>query len=165
MSNGSLIPVGNQAPLAPRQNEDKAKRTRESYKAGASSDFYGGIGWMIGLLITLFASTPILLYIAANASRSTRDQILAVGIAIAWWFNPLALGALGYIFSNVRLWRFWTVFAILVWAVVNALSSLSIASEPIRGRVVVGLVIFFYVLFGLWILYIQLRVFLWAAGG
>lgn len=165
MSNGSLVPAGNQAPLVPFKSEDKAKRTREAYKAGASSDFYGGIGWMIGLFITLFASTPILLYLAANASRSNREQILLVGLAIAWWFNPLALGALGYIFSNARGWRWWTIFALLVWAVINALVSLSIASEPIRADVVSGLLILLYVLVGLWILYIQLRVFLWAAGG
>jgi cell division protease FtsH len=147
------------------KSEDKAKRTRESYKAGAASDFYGGIGWMIGLLITLFIATPILLYLSANASRSTREQILLVGIAIAWWFNPLALGALGYIFSNARAWRFWTILALVVWGVVNALVSLSIASVTARANVTAGLIIFFWVLFGLWILYIQLRVFLWAAGG
>ena len=165
MSNGSLVPAGNQAPLAPLKSDDKAKRTRDSYKARASSDFYGGIGWMIGLFITLFVSTPVLLYLAANASRSTREQILLVGIAIAWWFNPLSLGALGYIFSNARAWRFWTVLALVVWAVVNTLVSLSIASDPIRAQVVSGLLILLYILVGLWILYIQLRVFLWAAGG
>jgi len=165
MSNGSLVPAGNQAPLAPVQSGDKARRTRESYKAGAASDFYGGIGWMIGLLITLFISTPILFYLSGNASRSTREQILLVGLAIAWWFNPLALGALGYIFSNARAWRFWTILALVVWAVINALVSLSIVSAPIRANVVSGLLILLYVLVGLWILYIQLRVFLWAAGG
>ena len=83
MSNGSLVPQGNQSPLAPIRATDRAQRTREAYNAKASSDFYGAVGWLVGFLITLFASAPILLYLAANASRSTRDQILAFGIAVA----------------------------------------------------------------------------------
>ncbi len=165
MSNGSLVPQGNQGPLAPIRGGDQARRTREAYNAKASSDFYGAVGWMIGFFITLFASTPILLYLATNASRSTRDQILAIGFAIAWWFNPLSLGALGYIFSNIRAWRFWTILALVLWGVVNLLVSFSIASESARSQVVSGLIIFGYILLGLLFLYVQLRVFIWAAAG
>ena len=165
MSNGALSPQGSQSPLAKFSGGDQARKTREAYNAKASSDFYGAVGWMVGFLITLFASTPILLYLAANASRSTRDQILAIGIAIAWWFNPLSLGALGYIFSNVRAWRFWTIFALILWGVVNILVSFSIASTTARSQVLSGLLILFYVLLGLFFLYIQLRVFIWAAAG
>jgi cell division protease FtsH len=165
MSNGSLVPQGNQSPLAPIHGGDQARRAREAQNAKASSDFYGATGWLVGFLITLFASTPILLYVAANASRSTRDQILAIGIGVAWWFNPLSLGALGYIFSNVRAWRYGTILGLLLWGFVNVLVSFSIASATARAQVVDGLLIFFYILLGLFFLYIQLRVFIWAAAG
>jgi cell division protease FtsH len=130
-----------------------------------ATDFYGGIGWITGLFLTLFASVPLIWFFVSNASRSTRDESLILGIAIAWWLNPLSLGALFYVLSNLRNWRFWTVLGLLIWGVVNALISFSIASEPIRAMVVAGLFILFYVLLGLFFLYIQLRVFLWAAGG
>jgi cell division protease FtsH len=164
MSNSELSPQGNQSPLA-KMTLDQAKRTREAYNAKASSDFYGAVGWVIGFLITLFATAPILFYVANNASRSTRGEILAIGFAIAWWFNPLSLGAIGYIFSNIRVWRWWTVLGLFVWAFVNVLISFSIASDTARGQVLNGLLIFFYVLLGLLFLYIQLRVFIWAAAG
>ncbi len=131
----------------------------------ASSDLYGGIGWLIGLLITLFVSTPVIWFLTVNASRSAREQILIYGIAIAWWFNPLSLGALGYVLSNVRAWRFWTVAGLFVWAAVNVLVSLAIASEPAKALIVSGLLIVAYILLGLLFLYIQLRVFIWAASG
>ena len=76
MSSSELSPLG-------KNIGDQARKTREAYNAKASSDFYGAVGWMVGFFITLFASTPILWYLATNASRSTRDQILAIGIAIA----------------------------------------------------------------------------------
>src|SRR6185436_16292481 len=165
MSNGALSPQGNQNPLAKFNGGDKGRKTREAYSAKAASDFYGAVGWMIGFFITLFASTPILLYLAANASRSTRDQILSAGFAVAWWLNPLSLGALGYIFSNIRAWRFWTILGLFLWGVVNILVSFSIASTTARAQVLSGLLILFYVLLGLFFLYIQLRVFIWAAAG
>jgi hypothetical protein len=165
MSNSELSPQGHQTPLAKINSGEQARRTREAYNAKTSSDFYGAVGWMVGLLITLFATTPILWYLAANASRSSRDQILAIGIAIAWWFNPLSLGALGYIFSNIRAWRWWTILGVFVWGFVNVLVSFSIASESARGQVLSGLLILFYILLGLFFLYIQLRVFIWAAAG
>jgi len=165
MSNSELIPQGNQNPPVKISGGDQARRTREAYNAKASSDFYGAVGWLVGFFITLFASTPILWYLAVNASRSTRDVILGFGFAIAWWFNPLSLGALGYIFSNVRAWRWWTILGLLLWGLVNVLVSFSIASEPARVRVVDGLFVLFYILLGLYFLYIQLRVFIWAAAG
>ena len=144
---------------------EDAKRKRDAYNARASSDFWGGVGWFVGFLITLIASAPILWFIANNASRTTRAELLAIGFAVAWWLNPLSLGALGYIGSNVRAWRWWTVLAVALWAVVNGLVSFSIASESARAAVVNGLEVFGYVLLGLLFLYIQLRVFLWAASG
>src|ERR1044071_8895576 len=125
MSNSALSPQGNQSPLVKITN-DQAKRTREAYNAKASSDFYGAIGWLVGFLITLFAVAPILFYLAKNASTGTRSVILAIGFAIAWWFNPLSLGAIGYIFSNVRVWRWWTILGLALWALVNVLISFSI---------------------------------------
>src|ERR1043166_3085736 len=165
MLNNGATPQGNSNIMGMLGSSDQAKRKRDAYNATNSSDFYGGVGWVIGFLITLFAAVPILWFFATNASASTRGQILAIGIAIAWWFNPLSLGALGYIASNVRVWRFWTAFALALWALVNVLVSVSIASDTARASVLSGLLILFYVLLGLFILYIQLRVFLWAASG
>jgi cell division protease FtsH len=164
VTNGAT-PQGNSNVMSMLSNSDQAKRKREAYNATSSSDFYGGVGWMIGFLITLFASVPILWFFATNASASTRSQILAIGIAIAWWFNPLSLGALGYIASNARVWRWWIILGLALWVLVNVLVSVSIASDTARALVVSGLLILFYVLVGLFILYIQLRVFLWAASG
>ena len=165
MSNSELSPQGNQNPLAKLPSGDQARRPREAYNAKASSDFYGAVGWMVGFFITLFASTPILWYLATNASRETRAQILGIGFAVAWWLNPLSFGALGYIASNVRAWRWWTILGLLLWGFVNVLVSFSIASEAARISVVNGLFFFGYILLGLLFLYIQLRVFIWAAAG
>src|SRR5260221_427647 len=96
MSNSELSPQGNQNPLAKITGGEQARKTREAYNAKASSDFYGAVGWMIGFLIMLFATGPILFYLARNASLETRGAILAIGFAIAWWFNPLSFGALGF---------------------------------------------------------------------
>ena len=157
-------------PQAPKNeiikaSDEKAKKTRAAYTAKASSDLYGGVGWAIGLFITLFISTPMIWVLTANASRSTREQILALGIAVAWWLNPLSLGALGYIFSNLRSWRFWTILALAVWAFVNVLVSAAIIDETARIVIANGLILTGYLIFALFILYIQLRVFLWAAAG
>jgi len=133
--------------------------------ARASTDFYGAVGWIVGLLITLLISLPVIWFVTANASRADRESVLALGIAIAWWLNPLSLGALGYVFSNVRAWRLWTVLGLLVWAVVNLLVSMSIVSTNARIMTVNGLIIVGYILLGLLFLYIQLRVFIWAAAG
>lgn len=165
MSNTELSPQGNRNLPAKITGGEQARKTREAYNAKASSDFYGAVGWMIGFLITLFATGPILFYLGMNASLKTRGAILAIGFAIAWWFNPLSLGALGYIFSNVRSWRWWTILGLMLWGFINVLISFSIASESARAQVLSGLLIFFYILLGLLFLYIQLRVFIWAAAG
>jgi cell division protease FtsH len=133
--------------------------------AGASTDFYGVIGWLAGLILTLFVSLPLIWFLTNNASRSNREATLALGIAIAWWLNPLSLGALGYVLSNVRAWRVWTVIGLLVWALVNVLVSISIVSTNARIIVLNGLIVVGYILLGLLFLYIQLRVFIWAASG
>src|SRR5262245_60454559 len=147
------------------QDPEKARKFRAAYSAKASSDFYSGIGWVIGLLITLFVSIPVIWFLSVNAPRSTAGDIRLWGIAIAWWLNPLSLGALGYIFSNLRSWRFWTIFAFMVWGFVNILVSAAILDERSRILIANGLIILGYILFGLWILYIQLRVFLLAVAG
>lgn len=157
-------------PQAPKNeimkaSDEKAKKNRAAYQAKASSDFYGGIGWAAGLFITLFISTPIILVLVSNATRSTRDEVLALGIAVAWWLNPLSLGGLGYIFSNLRSWRFWTILGIGVWAFVNVLVSAAIINETARIVIANGLILTGYLIFALFFLYIQLRVFLWAAAG
>src|SRR5262245_13642155 len=105
-----LKPSGDQRPLAKMNIEDESRKKRAAYKARSSSGLYGSVGWITGLLIT-FILSAILVYIVVNVdvSRSALAQILAVGIAIIWWFNPLSLGGLGYIASNARIWRFWTI--------------------------------------------------------
>src|SRR6266498_1238117 len=130
-----------------------------------SGDFYGAVGWLLGLLITLFISTPIIWFLTTNASRSNQAEILALGIAVAWWLNPLSLGGLGYVLSNIRNWRLWTFVGLFLWASVNVLVSLAIVSESARATIVSGLIILFYILLALLFLYIQLRVFIWAASG
>src|SRR5215510_9015848 len=115
-----------------KPTDEKAKRDRAAYTARASSDFYGGVGWVIGLLITLFVSIPVIAFLVSNASRSTRGDVLLLGAAVAWWLNPLSLGALGYIFSNVRAWRFWTILGLFVWVAINLMVSASILNETAR---------------------------------
>src|SRR5258705_5430266 len=163
MSTTELAPQGTDNKLAKLRDEDQAKKTRAAYTARASSDFYGGVGWLVGLFITLVVSVRVIWFLTANASRSTGQQILIYGIAVAWWLNPLSLGALGYIFSNLRSWRLWTAIGLLVWAVVNLLISMSIISTNARIIVVNGLIVVGYILLALLFLYIQLRVFIWAA--
>jgi hypothetical protein len=165
MSATELSPQGTDTKMVPIPHDESGKKARMASMARASTDFYGAIGWLIGLVITLFISTPIIWFLTTNASRSDREAVLALGIAIAWWFNPLSLGALGYVLSNVRAWRLWTVLGLLIWAIVNALVSMSIVSTNARIMTVNGLIIVGYILLGLLFLYIQLRVFLWAAAG
>ena len=97
MSATELSPQGTDAKLAPIHNDQGSRKARITSMARASTDFYGAIGWLIGLLITLFVSLPVIWFVTANASGSNRSTLLAVGIAIAWWLNPLSLGALGYL--------------------------------------------------------------------
>lgn len=141
------------------------KPNRSKVVTKPATDFYGGIGWIVGLLITLFVSTPIIWFLTTNASRSDRADVLALGIAVAWWLNPLSLGGLFYVLSNIRVWRFWTLLGLFVWGLVNVMVSVSIASEPAREWVFGALTVLGYILFGLFIVYIQLRVFVWAASG
>jgi cell division protease FtsH len=165
MSTTELSPHSADSKLAPIRNDEDSKKARITSMARASSDFYGAIGWVIGLILTLFVSAPIIWLVTSTASRSQRDEVLALGIAIAWWFNPISLGALGYIVSNVRAWRLWTLLGVLVWMFVNTLVSLAIVSTTARIMIFNGLIIVGYILLGLLFLYVQLRVFLWAASG
>ncbi|HJS19544.1 MAG TPA: AAA family ATPase [Anaerolineales bacterium] len=165
MSATELTPQGADNQLAKLRAEEESKKTRSAYSSRASSDFYGVMGWMAGLLISLFISLPVIYLLVNNASRSTRDDVLAVGIAVAWWFNPLSLGSLGYILSNMRVWRGWTALALFIWAGINVLVTLAVVNEDARIVIINGLILLGYILLGLFILYIQLRVFIWAASG
>ena len=165
MSATELSPQGADGKLVPLRNDNEAKKARMTAMARASTDLYGTIGWGIGLLITLLISAPVIWFLTTNASRSSRESVLALGIAIAWWFNPLSLGALGYVLSNIRAWRLWTAIGVVIWAVVNALVSLAIVSTNGRIMVINGLIVLGYILLALLFLYIQLRVFIWAASG
>src|SRR5690349_12968554 len=167
MSATELSPQGQgtDAKLAPIHNDQGSKKARITSMARASTDFYGAIGWLLGLLITLFISAPVIWFVTSNASSANRGTLLAVGIAIAWWLNPLSLGALGYVLSNVRAWRLWTIVGLFVWVAVNSLISVSIVSTNGRIMVINGLIVVGYILLALFFLYIQLRVFIWAASG
>src|SRR5688572_6850991 len=165
MTTTELTPPGTDNKLAKLRDEDASKKARMASSARASTDFYGAIGWLIGLFLTLFISIPVIWFLINNASRSTRADILIWGIAIAWWLNPLSLGALGYVLSNLRSWRYWTFLGLLIWAAVNFLVSAAIVSTPARISIINGLVILGYILLALLFLYIQLRVFIWAASG
>ncbi len=135
------------------------------YPGRVQSDLYGGLGWIIGLLLTLFVSAPVIWYLTNNVPHSRVAEVLIYGIAVAWWINPLSLGALGYIASNARPWKGWILAGLLVWFAINTLVSLSIANEVARAYILNGLLIFFYLLLGLLFIYVQLRVFIWAASG
>ena len=151
--------------LKAREAEQAKRNARMVSPAKASSDFYGGVGWLVGLLITLFVSAPLIWILSRAATGSVREQIITIGIALAWWANPLSLGALGYVISNIRAWKFWIIAGGLVWFVVNTLVSLSILSEVARGLIITGLLYIFYAVLALLFLYVQLRVFIWAASG
>jgi cell division protease FtsH len=165
MSATELSPQGADGKLVPLRNDNEAKKARLTAMARASTDLYGTIGWAVGLLITLLISAPVIWFLTTNASRSSRESVLALGIAIAWWFNPLSLGALGYVLSNIRVWRLWTAIGLVIWAVVNALVSMAIVSTNARIMIINGLIVLGYVLLALLFIYIQLRVFIWAASG
>src|SRR5688572_1742181 len=153
MTTTELTPPGTDKKLAKLRDEDASKRAQMASSARASTDFYGAVGWLIGLFLTLIISIPIIWFLVNNASRSARSDILIWGIAIAWWLNPLSLGALGYVLSNVRAWRFKTVLGLLLWATVNFLVSAAIVSTPARIIIINGLVILGYILLGLLFLY------------
>jgi len=163
MSN-QIVPKDN-GNLPELQGQAKAKQAREAYSARASTDFYGAVGWIAGLLLTVIVSIPVVYILVNNAAASVRSEVMATGVAIAWWLNPLSLGALGYVLSNIRSWRWWTIVGLMVWAGVNFLVSSAIISTIARIMILNGLIILGYVIFGLLFLYIQLRVFIWAASG
>ncbi|HEX5837767.1 MAG TPA: hypothetical protein VFY26_08035, partial [Anaerolineales bacterium] len=164
MSATELTPQGTDNNLV-KSFSDESKKARAAYSSRASSDFYGALGWIVGLFATLVISIPVILYLLNTAPRSSRDEIMAWGIAVAWWLNPLSLGALGYILSNMRVWRGWTALATFLWLGINLLISMAILSEDARIVIINGLILLGYILLGLFILYIQLRVFIWAASG
>jgi hypothetical protein len=165
MSATELSPQGTESNVVPIHHDEGGKKARMASMARASTDFYGAIGWLVGLFITLFVSAPIIWFLTNNASRSTQDEVLAWGLGIAWWFNPLSLGALGYVLSNLRAWRLWTIMGLVVWAFINVLVTLAFISTNARIIIINGLIIVGYLILALLFLYIQLRVFIWAASG
>lgn len=42
-------------------------KSRSRVVTKPATDFYGGVGWIIGLLITVFVSTPVILLLVRNA--------------------------------------------------------------------------------------------------
>jgi len=145
-----------------------SKETKKASKASAarvSSDFFGAIGWIAGLLITLFISIPVIWFLATSASSSARGTVLTYGVAVAWWLNPLALGGLGYVLSHIRSWRWWTILGLFAWVGVNFLVSAAIISTNARIMIINGFIVIGYILVALLFLYVQLRVFVWAASG
>ncbi|MDQ2692671.1 MAG: hypothetical protein M3Y68_11600, partial [Chloroflexota bacterium] len=165
MSATEISPQGPDTKLVPIRNDEGSRKARITSMARASTDFYGAIGWFAGLILTLLVSLPIIWFMTQNASRGNRDEVLALGLAIAWWFNPLSMGALGYVLSNVRAWRLWTAIGLVVWLVVNVLVSAALVSTNARIMIFNGLIVLGYILLGLFFLYLHLRVFLWAASG
>ncbi|HSB01985.1 MAG TPA: AAA family ATPase [Anaerolineales bacterium] len=165
MSATELTPQGTDTKLVPVRHDEGSKKARTTSTARAPTDFYGAVGWIVGLLITLLISVPVVWFLTANASRANRETVLIFGIAVAWWFNPLSLGALGYVLSNIRVWRVRLVLGLLAWAAVNLMVSMAIVSTNARIIIFDGLLILFYLLLALFFLYIQLRVFIWAASG
>ena len=165
MSATEISPEGAETKFVTVRTEHDEKKARMAYSSRASTDFYGVLGWLAGLLITLFISLPLIIYLVNNASRSTRDEVLAAGLAVAWWLNPLSLGALGYLWGNRHIWRAWTALGLFIWFGVNVLVTLAFVSEDARIRIINGLLLLGYILLGLLFLYIQLRVFVWAASG
>lgn len=165
MTTTELTPPGADNKIAKLRDDEASKRAQLASSARASTDFYGAIGWLVGLFLTLFISIPVIWFLTSNATRSTREDVLIWGIAIAWWLNPLSLGALGYVLSNVRAWRYKTILGLLLWGFVNFLVSAAIVSTSARITIINGLILLTYILLGLFFLYIQLRVFIWAASG
>src|SRR5512134_65144 len=146
MSATELSPqgTGTDGKVVPIRQDEGGKKARMASMARASTDFYGAIGWLVGLFITLFISAPIIWFLMSNASRSNQDEVLAWGLGIAWWFNPLSLGALGYVLSNVRAWRLWTIMGLVLWAFINVLVTLAFISTNARIMIVNGLIIVGY---------------------
>ncbi len=164
-TNIGIPEAGSKALIKGREQKTPSQAAHALQNGRAQSDFYGGVGWVIGLLLTLFVSVPLILYMLNNAPRSRADEILLYGVAAAWWLNPLSIGGLGYILSNLRNWKWWVIAGLAVWFVVNSLVSLAIANETARSYTLGGLLILAYVLLGLLFIYVQLRVFVWAASG
>ncbi len=68
MSATELTPQGADNKLIKLRNEEEEKKARTAYSVRASTDFYGAIGWLIGLLATLFVSIPVIIFLVNNAS-------------------------------------------------------------------------------------------------
>ncbi len=54
-------------------------KSRSRVVTKPATDFYGGVGWIIGLLITVFVSTPVILLLVRNAPRGDRSAPVRIG--------------------------------------------------------------------------------------
>ncbi|MGZ9167013.1 MAG: hypothetical protein ACXW4U_17720 [Anaerolineales bacterium] len=54
MTATELTPPGTDNKLAKLRDRDGSQKARMASSARASTDFYGAIGWLIGLFLTLF---------------------------------------------------------------------------------------------------------------
>ena len=76
MATTELTPPGTDNKLAKLRDGDGSKKARLASSARAATDFYGAVGWLIGLLLTLLISVPVIWFLTNNASRSTRADVL-----------------------------------------------------------------------------------------
>ncbi len=57
-----------------RVDERSKKTARMNYPGRVQSDLYGGIGWILGLLITLFLSIPAILPPLETEATGTKAE-------------------------------------------------------------------------------------------
>ena len=137
-----------------------------AYSSKPPLDFYGVLGWLSGLLIISFYF-PSANHLSCEQCLPFRrvTRCLPTGLAVAWWLNPLFVGEHWDAWGNRHIWRAWTALGLFIWFGVNVLVTLAFVSEDARTRIFNGLILLGYILLGLLFLYIQLRVFIWAASG
>jgi len=105
MSATELSPQGTGAKLAPIHNDEGSKKARMTSLARSSADFYGAIGWVLGLFLTLFVSAPVIWFVTTNASRSDRAAILAWGITMMVLGIAVDIFIFGPIERRVSGWK------------------------------------------------------------
>jgi len=60
MATTELTPPDTDKKLAKLRDGDGSKKARQASYARASTDFYGALGWLIRLLLTLYISIPVI---------------------------------------------------------------------------------------------------------
>ncbi len=102
MSATELSPKGADAKLVPLQSAEGSKKGRMASMARASTDFYGAIGWVLGLLITLFISAPAdLVCHHKHLCARTVKALLGIGTGDCLVAKPTFAGYAG-IYSQQR---------------------------------------------------------------